>query len=531
MTTRRILIASVLLAAGVLLGVIFADITSSDSTVAERRQPEVQESPPPTTAESIELGDPDPAPPPNVPALTTISAQFRDVAERASPSVVFIRVEGDVSETGIPNDGFHDELGPLYNRRRTSAGSGVILSENGHVVTSAHVVDKASRIRVLLKDKREYEAEYVGDDPTTDLAVIRLIRTNDEEGEALPVAALGDSDAVEVGEWVLAIGNPFRLTGTVTAGIISALGRQVDIIDNSFRIEDFIQTDAAINPGNSGGALVNIRGEVIGIASAIATESGAYEGYGFAIPINLVRRVATDLIEDGRVERGYLGVEIRSVTAADARELGLDTIQGVLIASVARGGAAELAGIRERDVLLQVDGVAVNAPNQFQSRVALRRPGEEVELSVWRDGDEQLLTTELIGRDDDAFQEWLTSLDEQRLRPVPEATPEDAPPNIPRTDAEDWGVRFRDLTSAERRTFGVSAGAYVEQIAPGSAAEVDGLPFGCVVTRIENQPVASAEEALIALGDLAQRGDPALLRVRRIDGVTAFYDLASPYVD
>ena len=530
-TTRRALIAAALLAAGVLLGVGVTALVGGEDTVPEEQAESIQVAPPPTSSESIELGDPDPEPPPNVPALNAISAQFREVADRARPSVVFIRVENDNGEAALPDDGFHNEGAPMFNRRRTSAGSGVIISAEGHVVTSGHVVDDASRIRVLLEDKREYDAELVGTDLTTDLAVIRLIGTGEEDDAPLPVAALGDSDRVEVGEWVLAIGNPFRLTGTVTAGIVSALSRQVDVIDDSFRIEDFIQTDAAINPGNSGGALVNTRGEAIAIISAIATESGSYEGYAFAVPINLVERVVLDLIDNGRVERGYLGVEIRAVTAADARELGLDAIEGVLIASVAEGGAAEAAGIRERDVLLEVDGVDVNAPNQFQSRVALRRPGEEVELSVWRDGEERDMVTELIGRDDEAFTQWLTSLDERPSEPF-NVGPEDvAPHDIPRTDAEDWGVRFRDLTPNERRTFGVSAGAFVEQIAQGSAADVDGLPSGCVVTRIENRPVASAEEALVALATLAERGDPALLRVRRTDGLTAFYDLASPFVD
>ena len=534
MTTRRVLLGIAILAAGVLLGVVVSELRSGNVASSEDTSSSAQAAPPLAATETVQLGNPNPPPAPVVPELISLNTLFKQVSANVTPSVVFIRVETDVGGDGsLPQDGLHDNVGPFLQRRRTSAGSGVILSPDGYVVTNSHVVEGASRIRVLLDDKREYDAELIGDDPTTDLAIVRLLETNlEDDGNALPVATLGDSDALEVGEWVLAVGNPFRLTSTVTAGIVSALRRQVDIIEDPFRIEDFIQTDAAINPGNSGGALVNMRGEVVGIATAIATESGAYEGYGFAVPINLVESVATDLIERGEVQRGYLAVEIRPVTAADAQEIGMSRIEGVIIASVAEDGPAAQAGIQARDVLLSVDGRPVNEPNQFQSRVALRRPGESVSLEVWRAGELQTLEAELIGRDDAAFEGWLADLGErnppQALEEIP---PDAAPSDAPRFEAEDWGVRFRNLTPSERRSFGVSGGAFVENIASGSAAEVDGLPIGSVVTRVEDRLVSTAEEALAVLGVLARREVPALLRVRRGDGVTAFYDLASPYVD
>ncbi len=533
MTTRRVLLGLAFLAAGVLLGVVVAELRHVNVPRSEVEASSAQTVPSPAAAQEVQIGNPNPPPPPSVPGLISLNTLFKEVSANVTPSVVFIRVETDVpGESTLPDDRFHENPGPFLPRRRTSAGSGVILSPDGYVVTNSHVVEGAARIRVLLNDKREFDAELIGADPTTDLAIVRLLEANQEEDDPLPVASLGDSDALEVGEWVLAVGNPFRLTSTVTAGIVSALRRQVDIIEDPFRIEDFIQTDAAINPGNSGGALVNMRGEVVGIATAIATESGAYEGYGFAVPVNLVERVATDLIEHGEVQRGYLAVEIRPVTAADAQELGMSRIEGVIIASVAGSGPAARAGIQARDVLLSVDGRAVNEPNQFQSRVALRRPGEPVSLEVWRAGELQTLEAELIGRDDTAFEGWLADLGERNPPQVLEEIPDDAaPPDAPRYEAEDWGVRFRDLTPSERRSFGVSGGAFVENIASGSAAEVDGLPSGTVVTRVEDRPVSTAEEALAVLGVLAQRGVPALLRVRRQDGVTAFYDLASPYVD
>jgi serine protease Do len=410
----------------------------------------------------------------------------------------------------------------------------VIVSPQGYVITNGHVVNEAGRIRVLLNDRREYDAELVGVDPTTDLAVLRLIRGDTgpgEEDDPLPVAALGDSDELQVGEWVVAVGNPFRLTSTVTAGIVSAVGRQVNIIDDNFRVEDFIQTDAAINFGNSGGALVSLRGEVVGVVTAIATESGMNEGYGFAVPVNLARRVAADLIERGEVVRGYLGVEIRPVTAADARERAMSEVGGVLIVSVAGGGPAARAGLRPGDVLLRVDGEPVNAPNQFQGRVALRRPGELVDLEVYRGGDVLRMEAALIGREDAAFSRWLAELGEAREAPRPAPAPPRTPPALPRETATDWGIRLRDLTPAERRRYGVSGGAFVESVQTGGAAEVDGLPEGTVLTRVEDIVVSNAAQARTALARRARAGGPALLRVRRPDGLTAFYDLASPIVE
>jgi serine protease Do len=483
------------------------------------------EPPAPAAAAPIEIGDPDAPPPLALPEATSLNRLFTTVAARVTPSVVFIR--SDVEST-VPVDAYQQGAAP----REVQAGSGVIVSPQGYVITNGHVVGGAARIRVLLNDRREYDAELVGIDATTDLAVLRLVRGDigpGEEDDPLPVAALGDSDELEVGEWVVAVGNPFRLTSTVTAGIVSAIGRQVNIIDDNFRVEDFIQTDAAINFGNSGGALVSLRGEVVGVVTAIATESGVNEGYGFAVPSNLARRVAADLIERGEVVRGYLGVEIRPVTAADARERAMGEVEGVLIVSVAGGGPAARAGLRPGDVLLRVDGEPVNAPNQFQGRVALRRPGEQVALEVYRGGDVLRTEAALIGRDDAAFSRWLAELGEAREAPAPSPAPAPAPG--PREVSQDWGIRLRDLTAAERRRYDVSGGAYVEAVQSGSAAEVDGLPTGTVLTRVEDTVVATAAQARAALAARARSGGPALLRVRRPDGLTAFYDLASPVVE
>src|SRR5690606_22223204 len=323
----------------------------------------------------------------------------------------------------------------------------------------------------------------------------------------------------------------FRLTSTVTAGIVSALGRQVDIIEDDFRIEDFIQTDAAINPGNSGGALVNLRGELVDVATAIATASGSYEGYGFAVPVSLVTRVVTDLIAYGEVQRGYLGVEIRAITAADAERMGLDRIAGVYVSKVADDGAAQRAGLRSGDVLLAINGQEIDAPNQFQSAIALRRPDEDVRLGVWRRGERRDFDARLIGRDNAALQSWVAEINGRspQLPLEPETRPRDPyhdDLNLFELDA--WGVGLRDRTEQERAECGVEGGASVAFVRQGGAASADGLPAGSALTEVEGEPIASAEQATLALERIATAGETALVRILRSDGVTAYYDLESP---
>ena len=517
MTLRRLLLGLAALAVGVLVGlpVIRLVQPSAGPGAGPGQAVEVREGAPTAVPETVQLGaeGPPPAAASEVPDLVDISQQTQAVAQAVKPAVVYVEVT-----TAAPGG---------FGRAATEAGSGVVLSPSGYVLTNAHVVARAGDVAVYLPDdKREYRAEVVGADPTTDIAVLRLLETGADP--PLAVASLGDSDALGVGEWVLAVGSPYRLTNTVTVGIVSALGRGgLYAIESEFAIEDFIQTDAPINQGNSGGALVNLRGEVVGVVTAIASESGSYEGFGFAVPINLARRVAEDLIQYGEVRRGYLGVEVQPMYLADARERGMAAVEGVLVNGVVRGGPGSRAGLRSGDVLLEVAGRAVDEPNQFQSRLAMARPREPVELAVWRDGERRVLRAVLAAPGDEALETWLAGRTPAAALP---ATPDAAPPeDLGRTAAPSWGVEFRDLTRAERRQF--EAGAYVASIAPGSAAELDGLPRGTVVVGVEDRPVATAEEARAALSRQARRDEPALLRVRRPDGRTAFYDLASPFVD
>ena len=514
MTLRRLLFGLAAAAAVVLVGYpVVRTLTPDPPDVAAAlpAQPEAA----PAALEPIRLGaDAPEIEPTDVPDWAAINQQTTTVAARVRDAVAYVVVTPEGARPGLPGLESPD----------SEAGSGVVLSPDGYVVTNAHVVERAGRVDVRLTDKRSYQAEVVGRDPSTDIAVLRLFEARGEG--ALPVAALGDSDGLMVGETVLVVGSPFRLQGTVTQGIVSALGRQTQETPDGLRIEDFVQTDAAVNPGNSGGALTNLRGEVVGMVTNIASESGYNEGYGFAIPSNLVRRVAEDIIAYGEVRRGFLGVDALSVTTADARSAGMDRIHGVLVQNVVSGGPAARAGVRAGDILLAVGGSPVDEVNQFQSRLAQSRPGQRVALTVWRDGSARELQASLISQSDPLFQRWLASRDPEAEVPMPREAEGPA-----RSEAVDWGIRFRDLTPADREGARVAAGALVEGVTPGSAADLDGLPEGTVVVEIEGRPVGSAEEARAALARMARRERPALLRVRRPDGKTAFFDLLSPRVE
>jgi serine protease Do len=317
--------------------------------------------------------------PPNAP-------DFVNAAEETVNAVVHIKTK--MTRKSEVYDFFYDFFGqspqngyrqPVY----TASGSGVIISGDGYIVTNNHVVDGANEIEVILNDKRSFSAELIGNDASTDLAVIKI------EEEDLPYLQFGNSDNVKVGEWVLAVGNPFNLTSTVTAGIVSAKARNINILGrgNNSAIESFIQTDAAVNRGNSGGALVNTNGQLIGINAAIASNTGSYTGYAFAIPSNLAQKVVGDLIQFGEAQRGFLGVSIAEMNAGLAAEKGMDEIKGVYVVSVIEDGAADKAGIGEGSVVLMIEGQEVNSTAELMSKVAQHRPGEIINVTVFDDGD------------------------------------------------------------------------------------------------------------------------------------------------
>lgn len=317
---------------------------------------------------------------------TQNTPDFVDAAENSVNAVVHIMTKV-VRQSTTYNDFFGALLGQLYgypgqtrNNTMVAYGSGVVLTPDGYIVTNNHVVDGADEVEVTFNNKVKRTATIIGTDPTTDLALIKV------EASDLDYLVFGDSDQVRIGEWVLAVGNPFNLTSTVTAGIVSAKARNLSILGEGTSVESFIQTDAAVNPGNSGGALVNTKGELIGINAAIASHTGSYEGYSFAIPSNIVRKVVDDLLLYGTAQRGYLGVQIAELTQELAQKEGLENIEGVYVAEVTEGGAAILAGMKSGDVITAIDGKKVNSTTQLKESIGQRRPGDKVDVEVNRNG-------------------------------------------------------------------------------------------------------------------------------------------------
>ncbi|MCB9070617.1 MAG: Do family serine endopeptidase [Calditrichae bacterium] len=406
------------------------------------------------------------------------NAIFVGAAQKILPAVVSIENIRKTSSTFdllhpfLKRDGENDEEQILP----PGSGSGIVITPNGYILTNNHVIEDAKELRVKLYDKREFEAKLVGTDPTTDIAVIRI------EAENLPAAYIGDSDSVQIGEWVMAVGNPLNFTSTVTAGIVSALGRNINIIDGSryrYKIENFIQTDAVINPGNSGGALVNLSGEVVGINTAIATRSGYYQGYGFSIPINLAQKVSEDLINDGYVRRAILGVSIDQVSDRVAKAVGLPKPIGALIQGVTGNSPAQKAGLQQGDIVLAVNGSEVVSVNDLQIKIAQNRPGDVVAVVIWRDGKKWEVDVELGEAPDSVQLETET--------PVETKEPEEK-------EFENFGLTVRELTKEEQARYDITEGLIVEKLVPNSPADRAGIYRLDVILQIDDMPVKSLEE-------------------------------------
>lgn len=421
-----------------------------------------------------------------------LSRAFRRATERALPAVVFVEVESvrrariEVPEPfrGTPwEDMFR--RGEPRPAPRVGNGSGVIFRPDGYILTNNHVVEGANRVTVVMQDRREFEARVIGRDPNTDIAVLKVDATG------LPAATLGDSDVVAVGDWVVALGYPLHLGSTATAGIVSAKGRSLGIIgrntEASAPLEAFIQTDAAINPGNSGGALVDLEGRLIGINTAIASPTGYYSGYGFAVPINLARRVADDLIRHGAVQRPRLGVQIDEVDPADAEIYRLDRAAGAEVKGVEPGGAADRAGIRLGDVILGVDGRAVESTGALMELLARYQPGQRITLDVVRYGERLRVPVEL-----GAFE-----------------APRHAAGSESAASADSFsrlGFRVADPTSTTARRLGVRAerGAVIVDVEAGGPAARAGVRPGLVLERFNGQDIGNAAD----VERLARKVDP-----------------------
>ncbi len=431
------------------------------------------------------------------PGGTSMSApDFTDAAERTVNAVVHVTTEAEVKRQDPFADFFwgYRQAQPQIQK---GAGSGVIMSDDGYIVTNNHVVEGADRIMVHLNDKRQYEAKVIGRDPSTDIALIKV------DGKELPTLSYGNSDEVKVGQWVLAVGNPMNLTSTVTAGIVSAKARNINILqyDQSrdiFPIESFIQTDAAVNPGNSGGALVDAAGNLVGINSAIASTTGAYTGYSFAIPANIVRKVAGDLMEFGSVQRAYIGVSIEDIEPAKAKDLGLDKPKGVFVKGLTDGGAAADAGMKTGDIIVKVGNINVDNVPQLQEQVGKFRPGDEVAVTVLRNGQERVMDMKLRGR------EGAMSV----------ASREAASSNV-------LGADMVAASASELKALHLENGVKVTNI-NGGKLRSSGIREGFIITRIDQVPVREPKDVLRALDD--KRGG-VLIEGVYPNGMKAYYGL------
>lgn len=346
---------------------------------------------------------------------------------------------------------------------QTATGSGVIISEDGYIVTNNHVIDKADKIEVVLNDKREFEATLVGTDPNTDIALLKI------EANGLPVILMGNSDELKVGEWVLAVGNPFNLTSTVTAGIVSAKARNINILNAEMKIESFIQTDAAVNPGNSGGALVNTRGELVGINTAIASQTGSYAGYAFAVPVSIVQKVVSDLRSYGIVQRAILGVRMQEITPELQKEKNLSTLQGAYVVEVVDDGAADKAGVKEGDVITQIDAKAIKSGTDLQEQIGRHRPGDTVTLTVLRNGKQVTLTAELTNR------QGGTGLIERQ------------------DDSALLGAEFKPLSESLQEKLGVNYGIQVKSLKNGKLKNA-GVAQDFIILKANNRVIRTEDD-------------------------------------
>ncbi len=402
----------------------------------------------------------------NLPSAVESAApsDFTLAAEEAVHAVVHVKTKAMREGSGNPLYDWFFGYGNAPSQPVLGYGSGVIITSNGYIVTNNHVIEGSQEIEVTLNSKEIYDAELIGRDPDTDLAVLKIDKDN------LPFLRYGSSDVLRLGEWVLAIGNPYNLTSSVTAGIVSAKARNINILEGQLAIESFIQTDAAVNPGNSGGALVNTQGELVGINSAIASpRTGAFIGYSFAIPVSIVQKVVKDIIEFGAVQRAILGVTITDVTAELAKEIKLDQIQGVLIRGVREEGAAKQAGIKENDIVTTINGVRVNSSAELQDQVSRYRPNDRISVTLLRDNKEKQFDVVLRNPDGGT---GIVKKDES---------------------ISVLGATFEEVSKAEMKKLGIENGLKVVKVSSGKF-RTQGIRAGFVITQINNRPVSSVAD-------------------------------------
>jgi len=400
-----------------------------------------------------------------------IQTDFTYAAERSVHSVVHVKTKYKMANSnysggsifdfffgqpgfGIPEQGMQE---------RMSSGSGVIVSPDGYIVTNNHVIDNATEVEVTLNDKRTFKAEIIGVDASTDIALLKI------SADSLPTLSLGNSDLLKIGEWVLAVGNPFNLTSTVTAGIVSAKARDINILNSEMKIESFIQTDAAVNPGNSGGALVNTNGELVGINTAIASQTGSYAGYSFAVPVSIVGKVIADLKDFGVVQRAVLGVQIRNITDEFAKEKGLKTLKGAYVASVVKNSSAEIAGLKEGDIIISVNDAQIETSSQLQEQIGRYRPGDKVKIGYIRKTEQQKIIVELKNRSGNT--------------------------NVVKSiDLDILGAKFSPISETFKYKYRIAGGVLVDSIEREGLFAQSGIRKGFVIIKINNENVYSLKD-------------------------------------
>ena len=411
---------------------------------------------------------------------------FTYAAESSVDAVVYVKVTATQTTQSAPNsifEYFFGYPGTPQQRELTGSGSGVIIRSDGYIVTNNHVIDGATKIEVTLNSNQTYDATLIGTDPATDVALIKI------DADGLPVVPLGDSDKLRLGEWVIAIGSPYDLRSTITAGIVSAKGRSMPNYTGEFKIESFIQTDAAVNPGNSGGALVNKSGELVGINTAIYSQTGSYTGYSFAVPVNIVKRIVGDLLDYGSVKRALLGISMQELDKKKVEELKLSSANGVYIAEVSKGGAADEAGIKQGDVLVAVGSVKVKDAPSVQEAVNSYHPGDKTQVTVVRDGKEMTFdvtfksaTVETGTVDEDGAVAF-------------------------------YGAKLKEASKEQLEKLGLKNGVEIVSVGEGKVSE-QGVAPGFIILYVNNTPVSKPQDVL----DIAKKSKRAVF----VEGVTPY---------
>ena len=411
---------------------------------------------------------------------------FTFAAESAVDAVVYVKVTIRQQQSYNADPFFRfffgDQAAP-QSREQQGSGSGVIIRSDGYIVTNNHVVEGATKVEVTLNNNKTYPATVIGTDPATDVAIIKI------DAQGLPVVPFGDSDELRLGQWVIAIGSPYDLRSTITAGIVSAKGRQMPHYQGEFKIESFIQTDAAVNPGNSGGALVNQKGELVGVNTAIISQTGSYTGYSFAIPSNIVKKIADDLIDFGSVKRALLGVTMTQIDDKKAKELKLFSPNGVYIEEVLKGGAADKAGIRHGDVIVSVDSTAITTPSSLQEKVSSYNPGDKALITVIRDGDKKKFEVTFQGT---ATETGTVDID---------------------GSVAFYGARLKEASKETLAALNLKAGVEIVSVGAGKVQEA-GAKEGFIILYVNDQPVSKPEDVI----NIVKKAKRAVY----VEGVTSY---------